>query len=831
MKQTIELSGGWQVKQLEPTGISGGKSLEPLKLDADARWFYADMPAQVHEILLREGLIDNPRVVDNIEKCKWVAEKDWVYKKCFDAKPGQGKAYLNFRGLDTQVDVYLNGEHLAYHDDYYLPLKIDVTGKLGEKNCLVLHFHSVYEYLKGCTVPAEWDGKIEKFRLVRKHLHDFFDYLGAKPYFTTVGVYDVVELEFTDEVELGETDVRVALDGDFGRGTVTLKVEGEKKKGRADLRAEISDPDGGVVCAASLALDEGGGAFGKSFELSLEKPRLWWPRGFGAQPLYKVSVAAEMSGEVKDRIEKTIGFREVKMAKPFDFEVNGRHIRLWGGNFTPVDGMTKCWNGGRVASILDLAENCNMNLLRVWGEGERYRDELYAEADRRGIFLWQEFFHGCAMQPNTLKFREACRAEASFQIKRLKHHPSVLLWCGGNEGFLCRDFNFPGEDYIGKEIFEEDYRQLCGELDPDRPYRVNSPYGGAYANDPSEGDTHSYTNTWYVPGADYPVFVSENLRVAPPAVKSLRRFMSAEKLWPKGYSGTVSYDEPYAWPSTWSRYTSAEGYRKIPPIENFYESSDLESTVYKYGAAYGSYLKETVERYRRGRPSQSADDELICKGHIVWKLNSTWPHIYSGVVDYYLEPYIPYYELKRAYEPVLISFDVGNHIYAWVVNDSSDDVEGTLVVRLFNPRRNIFVSELRREVRVPSGRSRVVTDLDDFGEFQRENVLFAYLIDGKGRRIARNNAYVDIERHLRFPDAKLSLSLRGDVLTVTTDRFARCVELSGEENGDEFGWLFEDNYFDLIPGEIKAVRVLKRHDGGMITAKAHYSDKISTLGL
>jgi hypothetical protein len=199
------------------------------------------------------------------------------------------------------------------------------------------------------------------------------------------------------------------------------------------------------------------------------------------------------------------------------------------------------------------------------------------------------------------------------------------------------------------------------------------------------------------------------------------------------------------------------------------------------------------------------------------------------MLDYYLEPYIPYYTVKGAYEPLLLSFDVKNFIYLWVVNDTPDDVEGTVVVSLFNPDANAMIKEMRREIRAAPGESEVVTDLNEFGQFLRQNILYACMVDSGGNIIARTNDFADIERHLRFPEASLDVSIHENVITVTTDKFARCVELAGNDRGDEFGWLFEDNYFDLLPGESKRVRILGRHERGTVTTKPHYSPFAATV--
>ena len=168
------------------------------------------------------------------------------------------------------------------------------------------------------------------------------------------------------------------------------------------------------------------------------------------------------------------------------------------------------------------------------------------------------------------------------------------------------------------------------------------------------------------------------------------------------------------------------------------------------------YYQDTVERQRRGRPADEQSDRRACGGYIVWKYNDSWPQVYSAKVDYFLEPYHAYYALRRAYAPVMLSFDIDTFIYLWAVNDSREPVKGTVRIQLYHLERNEFRKEIVREVTVPPGRSAVVVRLDQAGirAFRKEHILFATLTDPAGRVLARANAFADIERRLHFPDAQ-----------------------------------------------------------------------------
>jgi hypothetical protein len=244
------------------------------------------------------------------------------------------------------------------------------------------------------------------------------------------------------------------------------------------------------------------------------------------------------------------------------------------------------------------------------------------------------------------------------------------------------------------------------------------------------------------------------------------------------------------------------------------------------------YYRDTIGRQRRGRPADEDSERRICGGYLVWKFNDSWPQIYSGKVDYYLEPYIPYYAIRRAYARVMLSFEVGAYAWLWAVNDSPAPVEGEVTIQLFHLHENAVIKEIVRPVRLEPDRSAVVVRLDraGIGTFHRDHILYACLCDAEGRGIARANALADIERRITFPQARLDVQIQeSGALAITTDRFARSVVLEGDAGGDAFGWLFEDNWFDLLPGETKVVRVLGRHKQGRISARAWYSPHVAAV--
>jgi hypothetical protein len=811
MKQRIKIDQNWQLSAPKNDG-----------------WLdIPHMPMGIHEILYDKKIIGEDFIIGEGENLKWVAEQDWSYRCVFKAPQIKDSAFLYFHELDTIVRIVLNGEEIARHEDIYFPLRVEVGGKTREENTLELHFKSPFIYMKEHPLPSEWEGKITPWKVLRKPITEFINYLGAQPYITLIGVFGDIYLEVIDHAELKTVDVEPLLSNGYHVGAVAVRVSASKLEG-IFAHVTVFDLAGKEAGQADFHFTEGEA----EACIRINDPQLWWPRGYGKQALYKVEInlLRQGSGEVLDTCTKKIGFRELKTDINFNLWVNGRKIRLWGANLSPPDGKTHRWNRERMKKILDLFEMANMNTLRVWGEGEPFDDELYHECDVRGILVWQEFYGSYGMLPDWPEYQALCVKEAEYQILRLKHHPCIFMWCGGNEVVMGGEFDHPGEKVIGLELYTKLYPSLCARLDPSRFYHITSPYGGAFANDPREGDCHGYEMWWYVPGQEYPVAFTEHMRVSGPALKSMKRWIPEGKLWEDDF---VDATYPYKrkndlMPKAWYHRTGQMLDLKAGPVHEFRDADTPYELVYKYAAAHAKSFKNGIKRSRMGRPSYSGKLR-ISNAHLVWKFVDTFPLIYSAIVDYYLEPFIPYYEAKRSYEPVMCCFDIRDSITLWLVNDGITDVSGTLEYGIFTPRTNKFLELREVNAKMAAGESGEITSLDEFGQFRSENILFARFVDKKNSIDYINIDYVDIDRRLIFPEAKLTLGIEGEVLSVSSDQFARCVELEGNEKGDEFGFYFEDNYFDLLPGITRKIRINGKHRGGIITAKAHYSPHKSMI--
>lgn len=810
----IELQEGWKLWQVNGEETKG-------------RIFtIGTMPCQVEDVLIREGVVDNPNLHGQ-NKDRWIGQRDWCYEKHFFLEETAGSFHLVLEGLDTFADILLNGHLLAHNESAYMPCRIeDVQGLQKGENVLRLYFRSPWKVLEQITLPGEQEELVPDFCRARVFRSGFHEFSGPLPDLVRIGVYGDIYLEQVEKNGFSGLTMTVDVDETLRRGQIHMETGYCHECTDEKLAYRLRSPEGQIVLEGTLPCAGAAGVW----DLEVDAPKLWWPRTHGKQPLYDLEVSLVSQGMTLDVCTKRIGFRRLEKKGDMGFLINGHPLKLWGGNLAQADTVSGCYHRERMQELLLLAETAHFNCLRVWGESEILPEEFYEECDRRGILLWQDFYLGYNMYSEDVKMLKLCRREAEALVNRLKSHPSILLWCGGNEVLLSRDYQYPDKYCYGEPIFREIYPEVCARLDPGRYYHPNSPYGGDYANDPAGGDTHGYTHLWYVPQAAYPVFLSENCRVSTPVMRTMQRMMEPHELWPEGYRGQNTKKTRRAWPETWEAHNSNQGVIKLGPVEHYYDADDAASLVYNIGAAHCEYIKKDVERFRRGKTALRPEGERRTKGHILWKFNNCSNMISYGVVDYFNEPQMAYYALKRAYEPLQISFDIGDRISVWLVNDTMETRRGSVEVTLFSLSKNQKTAGLTRTFEIGPDESRLITFLDAFGQFRRENVLLARVTDENGQLLAENVDYVDIERHLDFPqETGLKIWQEGDGLVLTAQRFARCVELTGEEDGDEFGWLFEDNYFDLVPGTEKKIRILGRHDQGIIRAKAYHDEEETTV--
>lgn len=817
------LNDGWFIKQIDRSKTDVAQLTRAARRP-DSNWYPAAMPAQVQDVLLERGVIPDPRIGKNAAECSWVFEEDWVYATSFETPDGMGPVYLRFEGLDLRAAIYVNGHEVGLANNMYRRYSFDVRGVLstdGRKNTLLVIFTGPVRELERVRREYKMVDGIAASKYLRKANGDFSDYLGAKPNFLKVGIFDEVALDVPGKAWLEHAGVRTQFGPEYSSAAVSVIWEPHGEPGR--IRYRLYDPDGKLAAEGNGSSQEG------SLEFEVRQPKLWWPHTHGEASMYLLELDVAVEGEIQDSQKIPFGFRRVEQLlfdestgqARFGFKINGQLIFLKGAGWAPLEGMTQVWERERAIKQIDMGIQANMNLFRMWAGGNLPPQWFYDECDRRGVLVWQDIYHGYGMPPtHEAGFVENVEEEVEDMVKRLRNHPSIFLWTGGNETQMGWEFENGDRPMPGRELFEETIPGLIRSLDPTRPYHPSSPWGGPFANYPLAGDWHDYTTLKFVPLASVPLFGSEICRVSPPPVSSMRRYLSEEEIWPKGFEFRIDEPGEIAWPPMWQYRSAGSAWSKIGRIERFCDPGNAEELVRVLGTAHGEYLRERIERQRRGVPVGEPDGNRRSWGAMIWRLNDSWPMIYMSLIDYYLAPKIPYYFVKRAFDPVLVTFEqTPDRVFVWVVNDSTESVSGTLSLKKMDFSGTVL-AETSTEVTLEPGESRRCLDETPLRSVVLRSQYLA--AEFQGRTVPH---LFEGERYLELPEPKLTVRTSRDGIEVSTDVFARQVTI---EAPGVAGALFEDNYFDLLPGEKRSIRILDAAGASSVRIRAVNSNIVET---
>ncbi|GFN00940.1 hypothetical protein Sfulv_57500 [Streptomyces fulvorobeus] len=521
------------------------KDVTPLTEDWNLRHEGALLPAQVpgcvHTDLMAARLIPDPLVGRNETEVAWVGARSWSYVTHLTHTSAHERSDLVFEGLDTAAEITLDGEVLGTTRNMHRGYRFDVTGRTGT---LEVDFTSAYEEAARVRELTGERPNVypEPFQYIRKMAANFGWDWG--PTVVTAGIWRPVRLEHWSTARIAQVRplVTVAQDG-TGHVEVRLRIERTERGGGARLvaRARVA----GAVSEAVLD--------GEEAVLRLEVPdaRLWWPRGYGEQPLYTLDLTLldETAGDL-DTWHRRIGFRTVELDRSADehgtgctFVVNGVRIFTRGVNWIPDDVLPSRVTPERYRARLTLAAEANVDLVRIWGGGIYEDDAFYDVCDELGLMVWQDFLFACAAYPEEQPLRGEVEAEARDNVVRLMPHASLVLWNGNNENLWgFRDWEW--EPSLAGDSWGEGYYlgllpRIVAELDPTRPYTAGSPWSGSWdhhPNDPRHGTHHSWEVWNRQDYAEYrasvPRFVAEFGWQAPPAMATLRRALPGEDLAP-----------------------------------------------------------------------------------------------------------------------------------------------------------------------------------------------------------------------------------------------------------------------------------------------------------
>ena len=659
-RRVLDLSGAdWRLGQA-PAGARPERA-DWHETEQIADWLPAVVPGNIRADLVRAGRVPDLFFGTQAEASQWVDDHCWWLVRDWPLalSPGE-RVHLIVRGVDYIWDIFLNGYHLGRHEGMFSPVVHDVSRWLRAQNRLAVRvvgtswlpskrsspWFRFVNYLesKVTSIGQRYPHRRDTLKCQMSYGWDF------APPLRTMGIWDDIYAVVSKEAFIQDVHVRQQFEDGQARLTIGVDVDALAAR-TALLRCSL---DGEGFEAESIVVEQPvemeAGADQIELELQVPQPRLWWPWDQGSPDLYRLTVKVREGDHCLDSLARTVGLREVEL-DGWTLRINGRRVYARGANWVPADILPGRVGHDDYHTLLSLARQANMNMVRVWGGGLREKQAFYDLCDRMGILVWQEFPLACAFLgrfPRSPEYLQLVERESEAIVRDLRGHPSVVLWCGGNEFDPKR--NRPVVDTL---------RRSTSRQDPGRPFLAASPAGG---------DSHNWKvwHGFHPPSAyreDRALFASEFGLQALPDSETLEQFIPAEELWPPGPS----------WGYHGAELDKLRRYARPFMQDNGPDFADMIEASQR---AQAHALQIAVEHYRRAKAHGGG-------GVLIWQLNEPWPAISWALVDFYRKPKTAYKVVKRLMNPVLVSLQYPLRRYRagdeltigiWVVNDLHENL-------------------------------------------------------------------------------------------------------------------------------------------------------------
>lgn len=793
--QKVVLNGKWKMRK-----IQGGE------------WIDAQVPGSVYYDLLNAGLIEDPFYRDNEDKTIEAAYYDYEYEREFFITSDileQDRIFLCCEGLDTISCIYINDKEIARTCNMHRTYEFDIKQALNEgKNSIKIIFYSPVKYIeeKDRQNPI-WSTNIamKGFSHLRKAHYMFGWDWGPKV--PDMGIWrDIYIKAFSiariDDVYITQNhkDKKVSLN-------IRARIQNWSNQ-ELELEVSVLSPQGELI-KSSINTSQ----YENNVHIDIHNPKLWWPNGYGEQHLYKVEVVVQKEGKIIDNVSYKIGLRTLTVRREkdqwgesFEFNVNGVSIFAMGADYIPEDNILARCTPEKTEKLINDCIDANFNCVRVWGGGIYPWDYFYDLCDRYGLVVWQDFLYACATYDLNDEFKENIIKETEDNVRRLRHHASLGLWCGNNEmEWAWVEWGLPNNpklktDYI--KMFEVYIPEVVKEHDPNTFYWPASPSsGGGFdnPNDENRGDVH-YWDVWHglKPFTDYRKFYfrfcSEFGFQSFPCLKTVESFTL-----PKDRNIFSYVMEKH------QKNGTANGRIMFYLSDYFLYPKDFDSLLYTSQLLQAEAIKYGVEHWRRNRGR--------CMGAIYWQLNDCWPVASWASIDSFGRWKALHYFAKRFFAPVLLSAcETDTSVALHLSNETLKTVKGTIKWALRDNFSNI-ITEGSKEAEVPA-LSSVLCETLEFDnilsddKIKRKTYLeYSFVCDGVDA--SRGTVLFCRPKHFEFidPEIKIDVCDENDkfVVTVSPQAYAKYVELDLRDSDCRFS----DNYFDLSKGENRQIYVMK----------------------
>ena len=785
-------------------------------------WKSAIVPGTIHQDLINHDLLPNPFYGLNESKIQWVESLDWEYKTTFLVTKDQlmhGEALMYLEGLDTYADVYLNGSLLFKADNMFVGYKKEVMSQLREgENHLHIYFHSPINYVlpqwasNGFDYPADNDHYDKKLSIfTRKAPYSYGWDWGIR--MATSGVWRPISITFYDVARIEDVYVnQKSITTD--KASVDVEVEYASLTQLKKATVEVFYGIGKEVEILVQQVDIEPGTNLITLPIEIENPKLWMPNGWGTPHLYDFSVRLSDGEVVINEYAVRTGLRTIRLVQDADqdggesfyFEVNGQPMFAKGGNFIPDDAMLPNVTAERYATLFKDMKEANMNMVRVWGGGT-YEDNLfYALADENGILVWQDFMFGCTTYPHDVTFQKRVEEEAIYNIKRLRNHASLSLWCGNNEieegiKYWGWDKRFTSTVYdqmkIGYgELFHNLLPKLVAKYDAGRSYVHGSPFSANWGRPESwkKGDSHNW-GIWYGRkpfeslDTELSRFMSEFGFQSFPEMKTISTFAETkdyqlESDVMNGHQKSTVGNELIE--------ASMKLYYKVP--EKF------EDFVYVGLVLQGQGMRHGFEAHRRNKP--------YCMGTLYWQLNDSWPVVSWSSIDYYGNWKAMHYQAQRSFAPLALNaIEEEGVVNIYGLSDQLDGLSNlSLEYEVVDFMGKVQDKGIFSNLGLSANTSALLAKYN-VDESLKDHTYLNLRLKQKGKLLVEDQYFFNYTKDLNLPNVELKVKSKkikdGVELTLSSKTLVKDLFIETPVQGARF----TDNFFDLLPGKKKTIRI------------------------
>ncbi len=811
----IDLNTGWEFRQNSP---------EPAATTA-AGWHPATVPGDVHLDLLANKLIPEPFARDNESKLQWISDASWQYRTIIHADAAllrRDHVDLVFEGLDSEAEVSVNGQHLLTAANMFRAFRVDAKAALHSgSNELLITFASPLKTGARVALLDRYHGKTpapDKSYL-RKAAYEYGWDWG--PTFVTSGIWKPARIEAWDDARLDDLylhqrEITPALARVEAELTATA---GAAAHATVTLEWSLNGQHHEITQTVDLVSGENH----LTLPVEIPTPALWYPNGYGAQPLYAWKATLIVAGKEQDTRTAETGLRSVvlrreydKFGRSFEFVVNGIPVYAKGADVIPFDSFNSRVTEPQYRHILQSAKDANMNIVRHWGGGLYESDTFYRVADELGIMVWQDFMFGNDWQPGTTSFREEVTREAEYQVTRLRNHPSIILWCGNNEteeslgwakNAVAKTLDTAGQVRIWQDyllLFSSILPRVVERLDSATPYWPSSPsanYEDDLAAGQHTGDSHNW-DVWHgrVPFSTYEThherFVSEYGFQSFPELRTVEAFTD-----PADRTSIFT-------PVMLAHQKNDEGNDIIHNymLKDYVEPKDFPSLLYASQVLQAEGIKIGAEHLRRIKPENM--------GGIFWQLNDCWPVASWSSIDYFGRWKALQFYARRFYAPILVSPHVEDGALAvYVVSDQTTPTAAELRLRLMDfsgkvlreEKHQLTIAPLSSTVAQHLAITGMVPDGTDLSQ-----IIAVAELTSAGKPLSSNAIYLVPTKNVHLPTTTVASEITptegGLRIRLTSTVLARAVHLelnlpttSRPNLGDPD--TLSDDFFTLLPNE------------------------------